>query len=112
MKTAAFLVAAALAASSPALAGAGDFGLVNGTGAAISEVAISPYGKNAWRPLPVAPSPGARGTVRFADEDCAFDIRASVAGASTVTWSGINLCDAKSVTLNRNEAGALWVDYD
>ena len=28
------------------------------------------------------------------------------------TWSSVNLCDVRSVTLNRRPDGTLWVDYD
>ena len=27
-------------------------------------------------------------------------------------WAGVNLCEVKSVTLNRNASGATWADYD
>jgi hypothetical protein len=29
-----------------------------------------------------------------------------------VTWTGVNLCGAKSVKLNRDESAGAWVDYD
>ena len=44
-------------------------------------------------------------------ELCAFDIRAKVDGAE-FTWPSVNLCDVRSVTLNRRPDGTLWVDYD
>jgi hypothetical protein len=50
--------------------------------------------------------------MRFSDPDCAFDIRATVAGAGPVTWAGVNLCDVKSVILNRDGSTGAWVDYD
>jgi len=50
--------------------------------------------------------------MKFSDPDCAFDIRATVAGAGSVTWAGVNLCGAKSVTLNRDGSAGAWVDYD
>jgi hypothetical protein len=106
------IVAALLASSSPALAGASNFSLVNGTGGGLSEVTIRRAGTNDWKPLGAAPAPGARGSVSFSDPDCAFDIRATVAGAGPVTWAGINLCDVKSVTLQRDAAAGAWVDYD
>ena len=108
------LIAALVAASSApaAAAGAGSFALVNGTGGAISEVSIRRAGSSDWKPLGAAPSPGARGNVQFSDPDCAFDIRANVAGAGPTTWAGINLCDVKSVTLNRDASAGAWVDYD
>ena len=48
----------------------------------------------------------------FSDPDCAFDIRATVSGAGPVTWAGVNLCDVKSVILNRDASIGAWVDYD
>lgn len=107
-----FLAAtAALFASAPALAQAGNFTLVNAAGADMADVQIRRFGAAEWKPLSAAPRAGARSIVQFSDPDCAFDIRAKV-GGTTATWSGVNLCEVKSVTLNRNESGALWVDYD
>jgi hypothetical protein len=106
-------VAAFLALSaSPALAGASNFTLVNGTGAGISELSIRRSGTTDWKALGSAPAAGARGAVAFSDPDCAFDIRATVAGAGPVTWAGVNLCDVKSVTLQRDSSAGAWVDYD
>ena len=108
------LAAASLSiGSTPALAGAGGFGLVNATGANITSMSIRRFGTQAWMPLSAAPPAGARSQVDFADTDCAFDIRATLAGGASATWSGVNLCEVKSVTLNRNAVtGASWVDYD
>jgi hypothetical protein len=97
---------------SPAFAGASAFTLVNGTSGALSNVSIRRAGTNDWKPLGPAPAAGARGAVQFSDPDCAFDIRASVAGGSPVTWAGINLCDVKSVTLKKDDSAGAWVDYD
>ena len=109
----AFLAAAAAVLSSPAIAdGAGNFALVNGTQGNLSEVSIRRAGTNDWKPLGASPSPGARGNVQFKDPDCAFDIKATVAGAGPTTWAGVNLCDVKSVTLNRDASAGAWVDYD
>jgi len=110
----AWLAGALIAASSgPALAGgAGNFALVNGTGGDLSEVSIRRAGSSDWKPLGATPGAGARGDVQFNDPDCAFDIRANVAGAGPTTWAGINLCDVKSVTLNRDASAGAWVDYD
>lgn len=93
--------------ASPAFAGASNFTLVNGTGGALSELSIRRSGTNDWKPL----AQGAGGAVQFSDPDCAFDIRASV-GGTPVTWTGVNLCGAKSVTLKRSAAAGAWVDYD
>ena len=108
----AFLIAiAVLATAGPAFAGAASFTLVNGTSSPLSTVEIRRFGTDSWKPLPVKAPAGGRGFVQFADEDCAFDIRASVGGKPAV-WTGVNLCGAKAVILNRNETGAAWVDYE
>ena len=102
-----------LAPASPAFAGgASGFVLVNGTSGGLSNVSIRRAGTNDWKPLGAAPAAGARGSVQFSDPDCAFDIRANVAGGGPVTWAGINLCDVKSVTLHRDASTGAWVDYD
>lgn len=96
----------------PAVAGAGNFTIVNATGLDITELSIRRFGGGGWQPLAAAPRAGARGAVQFSDPDCAFDIQATLAGGASAVWSGVNLCEAKSVTLNRTAAGAVWVDYD
>ena len=101
-----------MASGSPALAGAANFTLVNGTSGALSELSIRRAGTNDWKPLGAAPSAGARGAVQFSDPDCAFDIRATVPGAGPVTWAGVNLCDVKSVVLQHDGSAGAWVDYD
>jgi hypothetical protein len=101
-----------LISASPAFAGASGFTLVNGTGAALAELSIRRSGTQEWNSLGPAPSAGARMNVKFSNPDCAFDIRANVAGAGPVTWAGVNLCDVKSVTLNRDASAGAWVDYD
>lgn len=103
------IVATAIAGGAPiapASAGASNFILVNGTSNGLSEVSIRRAGTNDWKPL------GAPGKVQFSDPDCAFDIRATVAGSGPVTWAGINLCEVKSVTLKRDATAGAWVDYD
>jgi hypothetical protein len=108
------LLAAVVALSlapGPALAQAKSFVLVNGTAHNMSDLAIRRFGSSEWKPLVAARAAGARGPVEFSDPDCAFDIRASVGGQPAV-WSGVNLCETKTVTLRRNDSGATWVDYD
>jgi len=108
------VVIAALAAfGSPAVAGgASDFTLVNGTGVGLTQLSIRRAGTADWKPLGTAPSAGARGSMKFSDPDCAFDIRATVAGSGPVTWTGVNLCGATNVTLKRDDSAGAWVDYD
>jgi len=107
------LLGLAIAASSaPALADAGNFTLVNRTGANIGSLQIRRVGTSAWQPLTGSPSSGARVAVAFANTDCAFDIRATLADGSNATFAGVNLCDVTVVTLNRGQGGQLWVDYD
>jgi hypothetical protein len=95
----------------PALAGAGSFTLINGTGVDISSLSIRRTGTDNWQALAAAPAPGAGAPVAFSDPDCAFDIRASVTGG-TATWTGVNLCGTSRVTLQRRASGETWVDYD
>jgi hypothetical protein len=105
------LLTAMLAAATAADAGATKFTLVNGTQAALSDLSIARSGTKDWKPLGNAPAPGARSPIDYQNPDCAFDIRANVAG-KPVTWSGVNLCDVKSVILKRDESAGAWVDYD
>jgi hypothetical protein len=106
------LLALLLIPASPAFAGgASSFVLVNGTTGALGTVSIRRAGTSDWKPLAAAPAAGARGSVQFSDPDCAFDIRATVAGAP-VTWAGINLCGAKAVILQKDDNAGAWVDYD
>ena len=61
--------------------------LVNGTDASLSSLSIRRAGTQDWKPLGNALRPGRRGTDRFKDPDCAFDIQATVPGKGPVTWS-------------------------
>jgi hypothetical protein len=92
----------------------GPFVLVNGSGSALTEIAIRQSSSSGqWKTLGGgALSAGARGNEPAPAGDlCAFDIRAK-AGNSLVTWENVNLCDVKVVTLNRRADGTSWVDYD
>jgi hypothetical protein len=95
-----------------ASAQASSFSLVNGTGADMASVSIRRVGSAQWQPLGAAPPAGKAAAIPFASPDCAFDIRATLAGGATVTWPSVNLCDVKLVILRRNAAGLVWVDYD
>ena len=107
-----WLALAMVASPAPALAAAGNFTLVNKTGANIGSLQIRRVGTSGWQPLGGSPSSGARIAVAFANPDCAFDIRATLADGSNATFTGVNLCDVTVVTLNRGQNGQLWVDYD
>ena len=106
------IAAAVLALPAPAAAAAGNFTLVNKTGAAISALQIRRVGTTAWQSLGGNPSSGSRVAVAFANPDCAFDIKAILAGGQSATFTGVNLCDVTTVTLNRGPNGDVWVDYD
>lgn len=95
-----------------AAADAGNFALVNKTGANISALHIRRVGTSAWQNLGGSPSSGARIAVAFSNLDCAFDIKADLANGQAATFTGVNLCDVTTVTLNRGPSGDLWVDYD
>ena len=112
MKRLVILAVLAASASPGIAAGASNFTLVNGTNAALAELSIRRAGTQDWKPLGTAPSAGARTSLNFSDPDCAFDIRTNVPGSGAVTWAGVNLCGAKSVTLNRDGSAGAWVDYD
>lgn len=106
------LAAAIVALPAPSLAAAGNFTLVNRTGANIVSLQIRRVGTSAWQPLGGNPAAGSRMAVAFADPDCAFDIQAKLSDGQSATFTGVNLCDVTTVTLNRGPTGALWVDYD
>jgi len=111
MKRLAF-AALLLNVAAPAFAGASNFTLVNGTAAPLAQLSITRSGTQDWHPLAPAPAAGARTPVTFTNQDCAFDIRANVAGVGPVTWAGVNLCDVKSVVLKHDATAGAWVDYD
>jgi hypothetical protein len=98
--------------SAPAFAGASGFTVVNATGAGISSLSIRRTGTDSWHALSASPAAGAASNVAFSDPDCAFDLRASLAGGETAVWDGVNLCGTTKLTLRRRPSGETWVDYD
>lgn len=110
------VVAAAFAAApAPSLAQAGNFTIVNATGIDFTGLAVRRFGTSQWLPLTVSPVPlpvAGRGAADFKDEDCAFDLRATLPDGRSVVWPGVNLCQVKVVRLNQKAGGALWVDYE
>lgn len=110
-----FLPMAALIAlqmSLPASAQVNGFALVNQSGAGLSGFAIRRTGTTEWQSLSAGLSNGARTKLGFSDPDCAFDLKANVAGSGEAVWRGVNLCEVSSVTLRRDASGSTWVDYD
>lgn len=106
------LAAAVMLTPVGAYAQAGNFTLVNRTGTNISKLSIRRVGTTAWQSLSGSPSTGSRLAVAFANPDCAFDIKADLVAGGSATFTGVNLCDVTTVTLNRGPSGDLWVDYD
>lgn len=117
MKTRLAILLASLIAAIPApvAAQAANFTLVNNTDVSFTRLMVRRYGSQQWLPLTVNPVPvtrsGGQGAVDFSDQDCAFDLQATLPDGRVVIWSGVNLCEAKVVTLNRSANGQLWVDY-
>ena len=92
----------------------GPFALVNRAGGTLEALSIRPAdGSSNWRQMGGGPlPPGARAAMPSpGGQLCAFDLRARVGGAEVI-WSSVNLCDVRTVTLNRRPDGTLWVDYD
>jgi hypothetical protein len=100
-----------LALAAPASAGPGSITFINGTGAPLSNLQVRKTGK-AWQPLTSGLSPGARTTADLAGEDCAYDVRGNAGAVGAVQWDRLNLCEVRSVTLNRRADGTSWADYD
>lgn len=111
------IVAAALfaAAPVPAAAQASSFTLVNNTDVSFTGLMVRRFGTQQWRPLVVGPLPvaqrGGQGAAEFSDQECVYDLQASLPDGRHVVWPRVNLCEAKIVTLNRSANGQLWVDY-
>ena len=103
---------AMLSAPVQARTGASSFSVVNGSGADITAFAIRRVGTGQWLPLGATAPVGKAAAIIFSNPDCAFDLRGTLANGATVVWTGVNLCDVKLVTLRRNAAGLVWVDYD
>jgi hypothetical protein len=106
------MLAVALSLSSPAMAGTDGFTLVNQSGSGIGALAIRRTGTQAWQPVGSPLSLGARSKVAFTDQDCAFDIKATLTGGKEAVWRGVNLCEVSNVTLRRDSSGATWAEYD
>ena len=101
-----------IAGSVPASAAPSSVAIANGTGADIASVTARRVGTTGWKSIGFAAPAGKAGNASIDESDCAFDLQVTLADGKTVTYSGVNLCDVKLVTLRRNAAGVAWVDYD
>jgi hypothetical protein len=68
-------------------------------------------GAKNWQSVALTAPAGKAASVPFVDPDCAFDFKVALSNGESVTFSGVNLCDAKLLTLRRTGKTA-WVDYD
>ena len=112
--TLALVASLAIVPLSSAMAAPGASGLTiaNATGQALTTLSIRRTGTQSWRPLPAGPIRESQAKIPFADPDCAFDIKATLGNGAVAEWAGVNLCETKLLTLNRNASGVTWVDYD
>lgn len=106
------LILASLLMASPAASAPKSISIVNQSGAALRELALRRVGDGAWQPLAVVAAEGSAARFDFDEKDCAYDLRATITGVGQIVWRGVNLCDVKRVTLNRDRSGRHWVDYD
>ena len=106
------LVAAlALAVAAPSSAAPASLALVNATGSDIAAMEARRTGSANWAAVPYAARSGTSGAASFDLEDCAWDLRVTLAGGRTLTFANVNLCEAQLVTLRQRD-GVAWVDYD
>ena len=107
----ALVSAALITAAGPASAAPGYLSIVNATGADITGMEVRRVGGKNWQSVALTAASGKAASVPFADPDCAFDLKVALSNGESVTFSGVNLCDAKLLTLRRTGKTA-WVDYD
>lgn len=107
------LVAAILLATISTAAPAAEqkIAVVNQVGAPIAGLSARPAGGTEWTGVAPGLSPGARIGVSLPGEGCAYELRAKLAGGGQATWS-VNVCETRSVILNRRTDGTAWADYD
>lgn len=103
--------ASLLAASGTAQAAPGYLSIVNGTGADITGMEVRRVGAKGWQSIALSAPAGKAASAPFVDPDCAFDLKVALSTGDSVTFSGVNLCDARLLTLRRT-GNTAWVDYD
>ena len=111
MKAGFLFLTVALAAAAPILAAPASFALVNATGGDIQSMDARKTGTSDWKAVPYAARTGTSGAATFDNEDCAWDLRVTLAPGGTITYPNVNPCEAQLLTLRRKD-GVSWVDYD
>lgn len=106
---------AVVAVVPPASAGTQDFALVNQTGVEIYSLYISESANNDWEEDvlgdKVLPD-GQRMNISFSGRAaCLWDMMVTDDEGSSVTWTGINLCETSVVVLRCNEEGC-WAETE
>ena len=101
----------ALAASAAAVAAPSTLALVNATGRDIGAMEARKTGSAQWTAVAYSARSGASGSATFDIEDCAWDLRVTLADGRTLTYANVNLCEVRLVTLRQRD-GVAWVDYD
>jgi len=117
-RTIAVLALAALAAllAAPAVfAGTQDFTLINQTGVEIYSLHVSETTNEEWEEDVLGENtlpPGQRINIKFQGrEACLWDILVTDDEDNTLTWTGINLCEASVVVLRCNE-NECWAEFE
>jgi hypothetical protein len=106
-------LAVLVATTTPALADAWDFVLINSAGKEIKLVEVAPTGTTTWQPNIVDADtkhsntkPGGRMTVHFdKGAGCKYDVKATFTDDSSLVWTGFNACDNSYLTVKVNAAG-------
>lgn len=107
-----FLILAALTLTiaAPVAAAPATVALVNATGSDISAMDARRSGTTSWSAVPFSARSGESGAATFDTEDCAWDLRITVAGGGTFVYRNVNICEAQLLTLRRKD-GVAWIDY-
>lgn len=105
------VAAVALAAAAPSMAAPATLAFVNGTGTDIAAMEARRTGSAGWAAVPYSARSGTSASASFDVEDCAWDLKVTLAGGRTLTFANVNLCEAQLLTLRQRD-GVAWVDYD
>lgn len=97
--------------AAPLTAAPTTFAVVNATGSEITAMEARKTGTTAWLSVAYSARVGQSAGATFDTEDCAWDLRVTLAGGGTLTYPNVNLCEARLVTL-RQRGGLAWIDID